>query len=184
MDNMDIDQPTGSSVKRSSRSDTSSTGSTSSEKRARFILPKNQLTMLNNNMARYSREQVWQYRMQMAGDDDSLWPPILSDVLRHITHELARTDMQDRIITVGLDRVTDANGIVEASSKDHLEQWKAGVRNGVENGDWSDVIEHRAYDYQIVRSRLIVTTARLQNSNVPCSPARQKLMFDPESHRK
>ena len=178
---MDIDQPTGPSLKRSTLSPTSSTGSTSSEKRAKFILPPSQLTMLNNNMAHHSNEQFWKYRARMAGDDDSLWRPIVSVVLMYLTDELAKTDMQGRVIVSP--GPGPAGAIVAGFSKDDLEQWKAGVRNGMENGDWSDVIEHRAYDYWVVGSCLIVTTAKLKNPNVPPTLPRHKRLLNSETHR-
>ena len=59
-----------------------------------------------------------------------------------------------------------AEGIVEGSSKEDLEQLKDGVRNGVEHGDWGGIIEHRMYDYRIVGWRLIVSTAKLENPSM------------------
>jgi hypothetical protein len=113
----------------------------SMKKRAKIILPQAQLTAFNSKMTRHSSTQVWQYRIEKARDDDSLWRYLLSDVLMFLTRELAATDMKSSVIaSPNLERADD---IVKGFNKDELEQWKAGVQNGVEKNDWTDLIVHR-----------------------------------------
>jgi hypothetical protein len=86
-------------------------------------------------------DQAWELRIERAGDSDSLWQGLLADVLTFITIELAVTDMKDSVITSP--NVKHARDIVKGFNKDELEQWEAGVQNGVENNDWTLLITHR-----------------------------------------
>jgi len=140
MDKMHVDQPAGPSSSKHS-SPISSTASSSSEKRAKLILPQDQLTMVRENMAHYSRDGAWKQIIQMASVEDTLWPNlIIPNILMSITQELAQTDMRGGVIAdVTISR---AMHMVKSFSKEELEQWKTGIRNGVETGDWSSIIEH------------------------------------------
>ena len=53
----------------------------SMEKRAKIILPQAQLTAFNGKMTRHSSTQVWQYHIEKAKGDDSLWTarPLTAD---------------------------------------------------------------------------------------------------------
>jgi hypothetical protein len=148
---MDIDRP--SSVK----SSPSITPPSEKFKQARFFLPPAQLTAFNDEMQRVSDEQAWQYRLQKAGYEF----PLLKDVLLYLTPCLANTDMKDRIIASPA--VAGAVAIVKSFNGHELEQWKAGVRSGVENNDWTDLAMHRTYisDYRMLNC----TTAKLQKES-------------------
>jgi hypothetical protein len=62
-----------------------------------------------------------------------------------------------------------ADDIVKGFNRDEVEEWKAGVRRGVETNDWSGLITHRTYisHYWMVGSHLITTTAKLRKRKVP-----------------
>ena len=81
--------------------------------------------------------------MQRAENDDSSWRPLLSDVLVHLTSHLLATEMERSVIAS--QTAEHANDIMSGFNEDDLEEWKAGVRNGVERNDWIDLIEHRTY---------------------------------------
>jgi len=54
------------------------------------------------------------------------------DILMHITRVLPHTDI-----------VIDSPGIeniVASLKEDELEEWKSAVQNGVEKGDWTDLV--------------------------------------------
>jgi hypothetical protein len=73
-------------------------------------------------------------------DDDHLWRAVLSDVLMRFTDELAATDKKCYVITsLSLHRAKDI-----AMAFDKFELWKDGLRNDIEKGGWSDMIEHRS----------------------------------------
>jgi len=104
------------------------------------------------------------------------WQMILSDILMHLTSELASTNMKNKVIAnLTLHR---ANKIVESFDEDQLEEWKVGMQDAVKGNDWTNLIEHRTYfsDYQIIRSHLIATTAelRIQNIAPPVSSPEQE----------
>jgi hypothetical protein len=115
--------------------------SSSAEKRPRIVLPDAQLTELSDNMKRNRKR--WNILIKAAETDDSLWWHIYSDVLSHLTQELASTDMKRDVIASP--NPQGANNILMSFNEDELEQWKVGVLNGVEKDDWIDLILHRMY---------------------------------------
>ncbi len=158
---VDLTMPPSSAKKRSS------TSLSSTVKRARLTLPEDQLTTLKDNMKESSARSSWQPRIMLAMVDSRSWLGLFSDVLMNITQELAATGIRGSVIACPSMR--RANEIVESFNKDELEEWKAAVQNGVEKGDWTDLIEHRMYilDYHIVGSCIIVTLAKLKNTLPP-----------------
>jgi hypothetical protein len=162
MNQMDVD-PTTSLPSSSSKRPAAFPPASSADKRAKILLPDDQLTTLSSNMNR----RKWQILVDEAEADDSLWWDILSDVLMHLTQELASTNMKGNVIAnLTLKR---ANDTIKSFNEDELEQWKVGVRNGVKGNDWIDLLACRTYisDYQIIRSHLIVTTAELKIPKMP-----------------
>jgi len=105
-------------------------------KRAADYLSERRLNMLKANMGYLSEMGMWQRRIEK--DVDSEWRGLLADVLTCITRELADMD----IITASQSG-QQAHEIVAQLDQEELEEWKIAVRKGVENGDWTDLIEHR-----------------------------------------
>ena len=112
---------------------------------------------------------MWQARSKEAGDDESLWGVLAKDVLMHLTSQLAATYFHGDIIAS--QTLEGAERLVKSFKKAEFEQWKDGVRTGVERKDWSDLIAHRTYIFWRVGSRLILTTAKLKRPTVPDSPS-------------
>jgi hypothetical protein len=167
---MDVDRPTSLPSSSSKRPVTSFLPSSSTEKRAKHLLPLAQQTMLNEKMEHYSHSQKWRYLIQKAEDDDSAWQGIVfSSVLTHLAWALAGTGMKSSIISINPDNPAD---ILNSFNEDELKQWKAGVYNGLEKNDWIGLMTHRTYisDYRIVGSRLIVNRSETQTAKNPeCS---------------
>jgi hypothetical protein len=143
MNQMDVDPPISLPSSRPKRPAASPPASSSADKRAKILLPDAQLTTLNDEMKKGSHGQMWQLRLQSAENDESMLRVLLRDVLWYLTRELASTNMKGSVIVnLTLER---ANDIVRSFNEDELEQWKVGVRNGVEKNDWIDLIVHRTY---------------------------------------
>jgi hypothetical protein len=141
--------------------------SSSAEKRAKILLPDAQLIELSTKMKHKADRKKWQMMVKEAEADDSLWWDINLDVLIYLVQELASTSMKHSVIASP--NAERANDIVKSFNEDELEQWKVGVRNGIERNDWTDLLVHRTYisDYQIIPSHLIVITAKLRIPKTP-----------------
>jgi hypothetical protein len=84
------------------------------------------------------------------------------DILSRLTEVLALTAVKDSIIP-SPHRIR-AMEIVNRFNENEFELWKAGVRKGVENNSWSDLIAHRTYvsNSRTMRSPFIMAT-KLRN---------------------
>jgi hypothetical protein len=159
LDQMDVDLPT--SLPSGSKCVSTSHTVSFPKKRARIILSQAELTALHNKMNEHSRTGVWKYILNHT-EDDHLGlrrKTLFSHVLCSITSEL-----RDNTLAIDSPKTSQgATDILESFNKDELEEWEIGVRNGVENRDWTGLIAHRThiYDYRIVRLHLIANTAKL-----------------------
>jgi hypothetical protein len=115
----------------------------STEKRPKLNLPQQQLTVLNKHMKYMSGRQIWQIRFDSAGDDNSQWRDLFSDVLMSLTLRLATTDLKTSIIPP--QDLDGSDNIVKGFNNDDLREWKDGVQKGVKEDDWTDLIAHRMY---------------------------------------
>lgn len=81
--------------------------------------------------------------------DPDLWRGLLSNVFMCIIRELGDSK--------NYPSGQQAQDIVAQLNQDELEELKSAVRNGVERGDWTDLIEYRMYflDYRIFRCLII-----------------------------
>jgi hypothetical protein len=149
MNQMDVDPLTSPPASSSKRPAASPPPSSFADKRLKMLLPDAQLSTLAYNMKQRSDRKKWRISVEEAEVDDSLWRDILSDILMYLTSELASTNMKGSVIA-GVDP-RRADDIVQSFNEDQLEQWKVGVRNGVKNNDWIDLLARRTYfsDYQI-----------------------------------
>jgi hypothetical protein len=70
---------------------------------------------------------------------------------------------QSSIIARTVDRARD---IMDGFTEDEFEQWKAGVRGGLEKNDWIELITHSTYifDYWMIGLYLITITAKLRKN--------------------
>ena len=132
----------------SKRSPTSFSTSSSAEKRAKLILPELQLTLLKNKMKHMSDMRFWQNHLNKAKHDDSVWLYLLSEVLEVLTGALASTNLKGSIITSPGSH--GAEEFVKHFNNEVFEEWKAGVREGVENNDWGRLISHRMTSFPLI----------------------------------
>jgi hypothetical protein len=135
MDNMDVAPSSG--LKRASMSPPPSS---STEKRPKVDLPLAQLDALNDMMKNRSRRQMWQTRIENAGND-SQWRELFLDILMYLTDALAATDLKGSVIAPRIS--SQADEIVKGFTEKEEQEWKDGVRKGVKEGDWADLIAHR-----------------------------------------
>ena len=129
---MDVDPPR-SPIKRSA----SPLASSSSTKRTKTLLSDTQLAALVNNMKTTSESLLWR---EIANDDPWKLSPL---VLMLLTSELACTNMGETVISIP--NLHGAIALLKTFTQNELDQWKNGMRNGVENDDWTDLIMHRKY---------------------------------------
>ena len=132
----------------SKRSPTSFSTSSSAEKRAKLILPELQLTLLKNKMKHMSDMRFWQNHLNKVKHDDSVWLYLLSDVLDVLTGALASTNLKGNIIKSP--NFDGAEELVKRFNNEVFEEWKAGVREGVENNDWGRLISHRMTSFPLI----------------------------------
>jgi hypothetical protein len=152
MNQMDVDPPTSLPSSSKKRPAASPPASSSADKCAKLLLPDSQLTALTDIMKHKSDRKKWLVFVKEARDDDTLWRDLISDVLMHLLGELASTNMKGSMIASP--NPERADDIVKSFNEAELEQWKVGMRNGVEKNNWIELIAHRTYisDYQIIRS--------------------------------
>ena len=129
-------------------SPTSFSMSSSAEKRAKLILPELQLTLLKNKMKHMSDMRFWQNRLNKVEHDDSVWLDLLSDILEVLMGKLAFTNLKGSIITSP--GFHGAEEFVKRFNNEVFEEWKVGVREGVENNDWGCLISHRMTSFPLI----------------------------------
>lgn len=110
---------------------------------SKLVLPPGQLAVLNNKMNELSDAQMWQARVKKAEGDDSLWGGLFRDIVVDLTSQLAAAHTGD--FTIINQTVESAERLVKSFKTAEFEEWKVGVRTGVESKDWSDIITHRTY---------------------------------------
>ena len=151
---MDVDPPR-SPIKRSA----SPLASSSSTKRTKTLLSDTQLAALVNNMKTTSESLLWR---EIANDDPWKLSPL---VLMLLTSELACTNMGETVISIP--NLHGALALLKTVTQNELDQWKNGMRNGVENDDWTDLIMHHKYISDSQISHLIILAAKLQIAKMP-----------------
>ena len=149
---MDVDQSSSSKRPRS----TSSSPVSSSKKRAK--------NLLTDAEERKVIEKMKSYNFTI-----SLYHVLAPLVLSVLAIELQSTGQRNCFITPP--SYPDARNIVNEFSEVEMEQWKSGMRNGIENDDWYGLIMHRTYilNYQVILRYLIGTSERLQAPSQPAA---------------
>ena len=90
-----------------------------------------QMTVLKANMKLHLKG----LRLGVQVGDVSIW------ILMCLTLELASTNIKDDIITSP--NIKDAQNIIQCFTEEERKQWDVGVRNGIQNNDWNELILHR-----------------------------------------
>ena len=137
MTQMDVNTPPASSSKRPAASPPAFS---SADKRIKILLPEAQLNTLCVDMKKKSDMKKWRILVEEAKDDER-WMNLLSDILMHLTRELASTNMKGSVIANLT--LEGAEEMVNSFNEDELEQWRVGVRNGIKSNDWLDLLECR-----------------------------------------
>lgn len=110
--------------------------STTTTKRVKLMLPKDELASLNAHLIRKSRSGVWPQRLE---SDTTLLPTILSFLLS----SLAKTTVKGSFISPL--PLEELETFVEGFNMDERREWEDGIKMCIESGDWSDLITHRMY---------------------------------------
>jgi hypothetical protein len=138
---VDMDPPTSSGEKRPSL--TPRTSSESSAKRAKLDVPDNQLISINEQMNVISNEDKWPTILENANKNPEQMPRLSSNILVALTGVLSTTDAKDTILAEPT--VSQAKSLVQRFDSKELKEWEAGLRKGVNERDWTDLITHRMY---------------------------------------
>jgi hypothetical protein len=130
-------------------------------------LAKIDLDELNESMKNRCNKQGWGLRIEWAKHDASQWQELILNVFTSLMKALMATDAKSSVIAEPT--FTDAEVFVAGFNEKEFEEWKVGVRRGVETNDWTDLMMHRTYisHYRMLESRLIATTAKIRKRKVP-----------------
>ena len=119
-----------------------------------------------------SDRKKWQILVKEAGDDDSLWWDLLSDVLVHLTGELASTNMKGSVIaSLNLE---GADKFVKGFNNDVFKEWNVGMREGsVGNNLWTS--NYSSYDafpthFHLKRTLICCIAILRMQSSPPSTP--------------
>jgi hypothetical protein len=130
----------------------------SSAKRTKTLLSDAQVATLVNNM----KNQSDLYRWLETVDKDQ-WK-LSQYVLMHLTSELASTNMGGTVIPSP--NFQSALTLLKTFTQTELSQWENGIRNGIDNNDWNDLIMHRKYTcFRFLDIALNYTRSETANSN-------------------
>jgi hypothetical protein len=86
-------------------------------------------------MKNRSNKQAWDLRIERAKDDASPWQELILNVFTSLMKALVATDAKSSVIAEPT--FTDAEVFVAGFNEKEFEEWKVGVRRGVETNDWT-----------------------------------------------
>jgi hypothetical protein len=109
-------------------------------KRAKLSLPPDQLTTVYNELKKASYKKMWS---QVFRGDGSQMEDLMSSVLVVVTRLLSRTDLK-AIVLPELDN-DEAAGVLAGFTADEINQFKDGLRKGVVDKNWADLVAHRTF---------------------------------------
>ena len=141
---MDIDSNlASSSLKRSS-----DTPDSPIDKRPKYDSVQADLEATLNTISSVGK---WSHLVQSADSEDGepVWQYIFERILVEITHTLASTNRKGEFINELT--LTQAREILKGFSPEDIKIWRDGVRKGLKDGNWEDLIHHRACTYDIRR---------------------------------
>ena len=102
---------------------------------------------LKAKLDKISNEDRWSFLMQLADDHDVEygWQSFFRIVVFDVTSALALTDRKGEFIHAL--NGEEAGKIVERFSQEDIKILRDGVRKGIKDGIWEDLIRHRACTY-------------------------------------
>ena len=109
-------------------------------KRAKLSLPADQLTTVYNELEKASYSGMWSNIFER---DGSQIEHLMLSVLIKITWLFSRTDLK-AIVLPELD-VRKAAGVLADFTADEINQFKDGLRKGVVDKNWADLVAHRTF---------------------------------------
>jgi hypothetical protein len=101
---------------------------------------------LNATLTKFSDWRMWTTLMQRAKDDRFVWEHFHTDALVGIAGVLAKTNQKDQFIDPLIH--DQALEIVKRFSAEDNKVWEDSMRKGLEDGNWEDLIHHRACSYE------------------------------------
>lgn len=109
-------------------------------KHPKLSLPPDQLTTVYVELEKTSYQKMWSDRFR---GDGSQIEDVMSSVLVVITQLLSRTDLKDNVLP-GLDGNAAAS-VLAGFTADEIIQFKDGLRKGVVDKNWEDLVAHRTF---------------------------------------
>jgi len=104
----------------------------------------------------------WRTRVKEAKDNDMIWWQTHSYILMNLIEQLRATDMES--VVIPQPNLQEAQNLFESFTEEELEKWNHGVESGVEKGDWSSLLVHRAYIFYYQVSHLICHHSKTPNA--------------------
>jgi hypothetical protein len=98
--------------------------------------PDPQQVAINEKITEIAHRQHWQNQFDKAGND-SEWRDFFPAVIVAITNR--------KISAILPQSEDDSIKITNSLSENELKEWKDGVRKGLKDGDWTDLINHREF---------------------------------------
>ncbi|KDR72943.1 hypothetical protein GALMADRAFT_252299 [Galerina marginata CBS 339.88] len=98
----------------------------------KMALPEDEMAILNDHM---NAETDWP-ALHQSGMNGLMF----KNILQHLTFELESTSLRYKVLP-SLNAV-EAKKTLASFSEAELEQWKAGVRRGIEEKNWASLVEH------------------------------------------
>jgi hypothetical protein len=97
-----------------------------------------------DRMAFHAKGRRWKSRLTTFEKDETMETmAVLMSCLECLTSVLSKTDLKDRVIPPLTS--TGSWEIVNSFKDEDIKKWKKGIIKGSEDGDWSELIEHRTF---------------------------------------
>jgi hypothetical protein len=140
---MDIDTAEPSSRYRSASKRTSlhTEDSLPEAKFAKLRLPQDQLTTVYDELEKASDRRMWSYVFERGGGPQI--EEMMSSALGVITLLLSRTDLKAIVLPKLYE--DEAVGVLAGFTADEINQFKDGLRKGVVDKNWADLVAHRTF---------------------------------------
>jgi hypothetical protein len=113
------------------------------EKQAKLELPQEQMAELIVKMNYHSSRPSapWEPRFHDAASDTLLKVLLFSEVMVRLTEALDETDLKE--IVIPPKELSQACALVSNFNDKELKDWEDGVRKGIKEKNWGDLIAHR-----------------------------------------
>ena len=134
---------------------------------------------LTRSMAEISRAMLWSNCIQIEVTDQFWRTIFLPTVLFHFTEVLEKTTLKSKVIPSNRSMAEHTEMISKFDDKT-LQEWKNATRNGVLNGDWSDltklgmnIVDYRMISFLLNRHLSKASKSKHAECRLWCSCATQ-----------